>query len=1094
MSIEVVTTAYGPPAHDALAKTVEQAKGGDPLAPVTVVVPNHYVGLTAHRALGGRSVPDARGVAAVDFVTPYGLAERLGGAALAAQGRPGVSNAVIAGAVRTILEDRPGHFEGVAGHPATIQLLAGVHKELSELDDNQLNSLARQSKRARDVVRVHRSATQALARHFSNEQDLVAAAETAVTTNPRAARHKLGQLIVFLPQRVTNTQARLLRRVADAVQATCIVGTTGADDADAAVMASLERLGLSLVDDAAATPLPHIRGLSVSDADEEVRHALRAIVEAAGRGTPLGRCAIVYGTRDPYASLVCNALDTAGIERCGASPSTAANSWLGRNLLSLLALRDASMPRRNVMAWLADARVRISTPDEDGSSGRRPVPVAAWERVARAARVTGGIDDWRRRLDAYSQDCRVQADRIDERDDEHSRRQQLLRRADHTEQLARFVDELHNRLNPESPPRNWRDATAWCRGLVGDYLGGNARNRWPDDEQQMAAAVDAAIDRLADLDLLDNSPSTQLFRQALQLELESAEHRHGRLGAGVLVGTVQEAIGIDFELLVVCGMAEGSLPSRHRESALLPDSERLSTDGGLPLLGDRSGDDHRALLAVLASTPRALLLYPRGDLRQAAPRSPSRWLLDIVESLDGKRPGAENLTMVAGEWLTEVSSFVSSLQETSFPAHVQEYDICAALRWHDRQVAPPGSRSLTSQDRALLCSDVFSQRSHLQRGVELRLGRESDDFTRFDGNLAAGDLRGTRLPRPTDKTEVVSASWLEDWIRCPHAYFVKRVLAVRAVEDDADAHRISTLDRGQLVHRILERWVAEAIETGQAPAHGQPWSDTLRQRLIAIGEEECDRVEAQGLVGRRTYWRSERRRTLADLERFVDFDDQIRGERSSRPIAVELAFGLSGSAAEPVEIKLGSGETLRLRGSIDRLDETAESALMVIDYKTGSTRDFEDLKGRKTKPAGRLRLDGLRLQLDLYALAARSLRNDRDIQVMHLGDSVAYWFVSRRGGFKSLGYQSAEVRQDVMEAVALIADGIGDGVFPLRPEEPDDWRTWVPCAFCDPDGLGTGGGWRDWQRKREHHRSKHQHARSALDMYVEQASLEMERS
>jgi hypothetical protein len=28
------------------------------------------------------------------------------------------------------------------------------------------------------------------------------------------------------------------------------------------------------------------------------------------------------------------------------------------------------------------------------------------------------------------------------------------------------------------------------------------------------------------------------------------------------------------------------------------------------------------------------------------------------------------------------------------------------------------------------------------------------------------------------------------------------------------------------------------------------------------------------------------------------------------------------------------------------------------------------------------------------------------------------------------------------------------------------WRPFVPCRFCDPDGLGTTERWREWRRKR----------------------------
>ena len=75
MVFDCVTTAYGPAAHEALATAVAQAKAGDPLAPVTVVVSNHYVGLAARRALGRREHGGTRGVAAVSFHTAFSLAQ-----------------------------------------------------------------------------------------------------------------------------------------------------------------------------------------------------------------------------------------------------------------------------------------------------------------------------------------------------------------------------------------------------------------------------------------------------------------------------------------------------------------------------------------------------------------------------------------------------------------------------------------------------------------------------------------------------------------------------------------------------------------------------------------------------------------------------------------------------------------------------------------------------------------------------------------------------------------------------------------------------------------------------------------------------------
>ncbi len=1050
MTVDLVTTGYGPSAHEALATAVARAKGGDPLAPVTVVVPNHYVGLAARRALGRREHNGTGGIAAVAFHTAYDLAERLGGAEMAAEGRRGVTMTVIAAAVRTVLRRDPGHFRGVETHPATERALTRAHRELSELTDGQLRALAAQSPRAADVVRIHQQVAADLEASYSNEQQLSRAAVAAVGADPPAAARQLGPMIVFLPQRITGSQAGLLRAVAEATDTTIVAGATGAEDADATVVASVGRLGAELDAPARrggrAQARATVEALSVSDADDEVRHAVRAVVDAARAGTPLGRCAIVYGVGSPYVRLISDALDAAGIPRCGATSRTVETSLLGRSLLDMLALRDRGFSRRVVMAWLAGAPVSVRRPDPDvggpdGEAGGddpaarhrwQGVPSAAWEREARAARVESGIDSWRRRLTRYAEDCTAEADHHAADEEQAWRGDRHRRSAERSLELLSFVEELHADLDPRPAPRTWAELAGWCQKLIQKYLGGRLRRNWPDEERQMAERVDRAVSRLGDLDGTDDEPSVAAFGRALRLELEGATHRHGRLGTGVLVGPVGMALGVELDLAVVCGMAEGTFPARRNDDALLPDRERLVAGGDLPARADRPGDDHRALLAVVAAAGRSLLLHPRGDLRRAADRSPSRWL-----------------TEEAGE-AKEVPSFVAGLRRTGFPAHVQEYDTRCVLDWHDARTRTASSWSELAQLRGV------RQRPELLRGIELRRARMSSKLTRFDGNLAAGDLRGTVLAHPAGGSETTSASRLEMWAGCPHAYFVRHVLRVEAVDDADDDHRISPLERGSLVHRILERWLAEAIAEGAVPAPGARWPESWRAHLLAVGEQECDRLAARGLVGRRLYWDHDRRQILADLVRFLDFDDEQRARYKSQPAAVELGFGMPHSASGPVSVEIGNGRSLSVRGSIDRVDETPHGGLLVVDYKTGSTGAYEKL-GPDDPTLG-----GHRLQLVLYDLAARSLLDIADTAHGH----GAYWFVSTKGQFSDVGYATDAARRQVLKAVNAIVDGVGDGLFPLHPDEPV-WRPWVPCGYCDPDGMGTRDQWRDFQRKRD---------------------------
>jgi hypothetical protein len=525
-----------------------------------------------------------------------------------------------------------------------------------------------------------------------------------------------------------------------------------------------------------------------------------------------------------------------------------------------------------------------------------------------------------------------------------------------------------------------------------------------------------------------------VFRRTLALELDADAGRTGRLGEGVLVGHVALGLGLDLDLVVVCGLAEGTFPARVRDDPLLPDHERRVLGGALPLRAARVDDDHRALLAALASSAGdRVLLFPRGDLRRTTERTPSRFLLDSVEALGGVRRRADDLAECPRDWFRAQPSFASGVRELEFPATDQEH----RLRVLDGHVRAGGRAA----DHPVVVNDTV-----LARGFECTAARAGSAFTRFDGNLA-----GVAVPSPASPDVAVAPTRLEAWAECPFAYFMSSVLRVDVPQEPDDRYAISALDRGSLVHGVLDAFLAELVGTGAVPPPGRPWTAEHHARLRELAEAACEEYEVLGLTGRRVLWDRDRRRILADLDHFLTEDDRVRAETSATPVASELRFGLPGAPDGPLAFTLSDGRTVRFRGAADRVDRTAAGGLCVVDYKTGRPDAL---------PADDPTARGRRLQLPVYARAARRAYGDDATPV-----EAAYWFVTSRGGFKRAAVALDDVADRFDEVVRTIVDGIESGAFPCRVDPPSTWDR-RRRDYADPDAHGTRDRYREWSRKR----------------------------
>jgi RecB family exonuclease len=559
----------------------------------------------------------------------------------------------------------------------------------------------------------------------------------------------------------------------------------------------------------------------------------------------------------------------------------------------------------------------------------------------------------------------------------------------------------------------------------------------PLEEQYAAGTIERTLSGLAALEDTGSTPTIAGLQEVLALELEAALPRVGRFGEGVLVAPVTHAIGLDCDVIYLVGLCEDLFPGRLRDDSLLPERVRELSAGQLPSTRVRLDFTQRSLLAAFTSASQVVASFPRGDLRHHTDRLPSRWLLPTLRRLSGNpslaatewaRSTAIGPARDADRWLSTSPSYAGSLLRTDAPGTGQEWRIRAAAAGLTGSPAGLG-------DDALSASLTMSR------------ARASGQFTRFDGNLHGVD----GLPDFAHSARPVSPTSLERYAKCPHEYFVRRLLHVEPVEIPEEVIEISAMDIGNLLHACFDELISECGAAGELPGYGQPWTDHQRQRLQEIGAATARRYEEAGLTGHRTLWARTRDSLMSTLSWMLDDDEQWRAGQSARVLASELAFGLDGRPA--VLIAVDGGE-LRFRGRADKVDQRKDGALLVTDLKSGSARSFRDLSADNPVAGGE------KLQLPVYAHAARARFGNAQTPV-----EAMYWFVRKDLGKRFKVPLTDEVEQTYAETVGLIARSIAGGVFPARAPATPDYR-WVQCAFCNPDGLGHADVRARWETLR----------------------------
>lgn len=1019
----LVLTAFGRPARAALEAFVSEAKGADPLAPVTVAVPSNYAGLSLRRHGARFGTDGARGLVNVRFLALNRVAELLGAPFLAEPDRVPLTPEARLEAARVALAEAPGVFAPVAGHPSTVRALVGAFHDLRVADDAALARLAATSPRAESVVGCYHRFRALTAGTYDDEDQLeVAAALVAEHGIPA----DLGALVLFCPDRVSPGGLALVGGFASRTFTAAVLGLTGDVDADAETRALAGMLAAHLGDPEDAGPSePRLgnRVISAPDPDSEVREVVRALVERADAGQSLHDVAVAWRVAEPHARLLHERLREAGIPVYGPSVRRLSDTVTGRSLMALIDLVERDFRRDDVMAFLAGAPIR-ETP------GGHSVPVDRWDRISREAGVVAGAEQWRARVARHRAEIVARAGEPEP--------EWLESGLDGVDRFRRFIEELVT--NTTETFTTWSEWCAWATSLVQRYIG-EPPNAWPDAE------IDAhhrLLDRLAALGALPSTITVerQTFKAALTEQLEQSVDHVGRFGVGVLLTPLGALRGTDFDTVFVVGAAEGRLPPPPRDDPLLPDRERAVTGGQVPprsIAGTRERADYLAALA--GASTRVVLSWSRADPVGQRALLPSRWVVETVRAITGTLITARQLADARPGTLPHVvvlESFAAALRIPGPAISVSELEL-KALDATRLETGGTGSGPAAHP--------LAGANPRLERGFRTLSARAEPRFTEFDGVIGP---RPGLLPNPE---RPLSPSRIESWAQCPFRYFLANLLRLRKRDAPEAIDTIDPRTRGSLVHKVLEDFVQE-MPPRTSP--DQVWSSAERERARELTVEQCDLAESAGQTGRPLLWRLERARILREVSRTLDADERIRAERRLVALDTEVNFGGGEHDLLPaLTLDLG-GAQVTFRGQIDRIDASQEPGgpVVVYDYKTGSATGFSGLADDPV-------VQGTKIQLAIYALAAQRAFPGHPVR-------ADYWHTAQPAGKELRGFEIEEAGPRAREVLATVAGGVAAGTFPAYSgKEVPFFKSFEECGFCDFDQLCSPDRERAFDAKRD---------------------------
>jgi len=718
--------------------------------------------------------------------------------------------------------------------------------------------------------------------------------------------------------------------------------------------------------------------LSAPGEGRECVEAARALLNAARSGTRFDRMAVLMRRGAAYRAQLDEALLRAGIPAFFAEGAERPDA-AGRALLALLRCKHEGLSARAFCEYLSLDVAKGTAADALDEAAVARGTWRRFERLIRDARVIGGRERFARRLAGHAVELtRKQAE---DPSPKHEQDLEALRA------LQVFSAELLGRLDALPVRALWGEWLDAIDVLVGAALARPERLR-------------LELAELAPLAPLGPVSLEQVMRVLSPMLRELRSAPHADAAGRVLCAEVEHARGLDFDVVVVLGLAEKVFPEVVREDPLLLDATRAKIDAALEDNAARAlGERLKLRVALGAARAHIVLCYPRMDLERGRPRVPSFYGLEVLRAAEGKLPSYEQLMQRAE---------AASPARLGWPAPTDPSRAIDAIE-HDLACLRTILPSTSADDRGA-ARYLLNVNAHLGRALRARAQRWMlRKWTPADGQIDPTREALIKLTARRLTERAYSPTKLELYAQCPYRFYVRGVLGLREREDPVPIEDLSPSTYGVLVHDALAAFLRHAKLMALFPLRTDAAASEARSLLHKVIEEVAASYREELAPAVTRVFDDAVLAIARDLTRWLD----RFGSLSFQPVYIEHEVG----DAKTGGVIIAGG--FRIAGRVDLVEANGE-ALSVTDFKSGKIE----------APAGARVFGGAMLQPIVYALALEASMPGQVITASRLVGAT-----HKSEHFERDLPLDATVRASALEVLGAIDAAIAQGFLPAAPTE-----------------------------------------------------------